>query len=117
MDIEGIGDQLAFALVDAELVRDPSDLYHLDAAALLTLPRMAEKSAANVLRAIDASKGRGLARLLFGLGIRYVGAHMVRAAIARKDRLDHLDQAPGPIVRVLAGLAPGGITTSRVIKS
>ena len=48
--------------------------------------------------------------------IRYIGAHMVRAAIARKDRLDHLDRAPGPIVRSLAGLAPGGITTSRVSK-
>jgi glycine/D-amino acid oxidase-like deaminating enzyme len=48
--------------------------------------------------------------------IRYIGAHMVRAAIARKDRLDHLDRTPGPIVRALAGLAPGGITTSRVSK-
>jgi glycine/D-amino acid oxidase-like deaminating enzyme len=49
--------------------------------------------------------------------IRYIGAHMVRAAIARKDRLDHLDQDPGPIVRSLAALAPGGITTSRVAKN
>jgi glycine/D-amino acid oxidase-like deaminating enzyme len=49
--------------------------------------------------------------------IRYIGAHMVRAAIARKDRLDHLDQTPGPVVRALAGLAPGGITTSRVTKT
>jgi glycine/D-amino acid oxidase-like deaminating enzyme len=49
--------------------------------------------------------------------IRYIGAHMVRAAIARKDRLDHLDRTPGPLVRALAGLAPGGITTSRVSKN
>jgi len=49
--------------------------------------------------------------------IRYIGAHMVRAAIARKDRLDHLGRNPGPIVRGLAGLAPGGITTSRVSKN
>ncbi len=49
--------------------------------------------------------------------IRYIGAHMVRAAIARKDRLDHLDRTPGPIVRGLAALAPGGITTSRVAKN
>lgn len=49
--------------------------------------------------------------------IRYIGAHMVRAAIARKDRLDHLDRDPGPIIRTLAGLAPGGITTSRVTKN
>ncbi len=49
--------------------------------------------------------------------IRYIGAHMVRAAIKRKDRLAYLDREPGPLVRVLAGLAPGGITTSRVNKS
>ena len=49
--------------------------------------------------------------------IRYIGAHMVRAAITRKDRLDHLDRNPGPIVRTLASLAPGGITTSRVTRN
>jgi glycine/D-amino acid oxidase-like deaminating enzyme len=49
--------------------------------------------------------------------IRYIGAHMVRAAIRKKDRLDHLGRMPGPIVRALAGLAPGGITTSRVSKT
>jgi len=49
--------------------------------------------------------------------IRYIGAHMVRAAIARKDRLDHQGRDPGPIVRSLAALAPGGITTSRVAKN
>ena len=46
--------------------------------------------------------------------IRYIGAHMVRAAIKRKDRLDHEGRAPGPIVRALAAMAPGGITTSHV---
>jgi glycine/D-amino acid oxidase-like deaminating enzyme len=49
--------------------------------------------------------------------IRYIGAHVVRAAIKQKDQLDHLDRDPGPIVRGLAGLAPGGITTSRVPKT
>jgi DNA ligase (NAD+) len=74
MDIEGIGDQLATALVDSKLARDVSDIYHLDLEKLLTLPRMAEKSASNVLRAIERSKKRGLARLLNGLGIRFVGS-------------------------------------------
>jgi glycine/D-amino acid oxidase-like deaminating enzyme len=46
--------------------------------------------------------------------IRYVGAHMVRAAIRRKDRLEQLNRKPGPIVRMLAAMAPGGITTSQV---
>jgi DNA ligase (NAD+) len=83
MDIEGIGDQLAAALVDSGLVRDVSDVFHLDLAKLLTLPRMAEKSASNVLAAIAGAKQRGLARLLSGLGIRFVGSQ--NAAILAGD--------------------------------
>jgi DNA ligase (NAD+) len=74
MDIEGIGDVLAFALVDSGLVNDVSDIYQLDAERLATLPRMGEKTIANVLANIAGSKSRGLARVLFGLGIRMVGA-------------------------------------------
>lgn len=83
MDIEGIGDVLAFALVDSGLVKDISDIYRLDAAALGSLPRMGDKTVANVLAAIEKSKSRGLARLLFGLGIRMVGAQ--NAAILASD--------------------------------
>jgi DNA ligase (NAD+) len=83
MDIEGLGDVLASALVDQKLVADVSDIYHLDAAKLATLPRMGEKTIANVLAAIEDSKRRGLARLLFGLGIRMVGAQ--NAAILAAD--------------------------------
>ncbi|MBV9440856.1 MAG: NAD-dependent DNA ligase LigA, partial [Candidatus Eremiobacteraeota bacterium] len=60
-----------------------SDIYHLDLAKLLTLPRLAEKSASNVLAAIERSKSRGLARLLSGLGIRFVGSQ--NAAILAAD--------------------------------
>ncbi len=74
MDIEGIGDVLAFALVDHGLVDDVSDIYQLDAERLATLPRMGDKTIANVLANIEGSKSRGLARVLFGLGIRMVGA-------------------------------------------
>jgi DNA ligase (NAD+) len=74
MDIEGIGDVLAFALVDNGLVDDVSDIYHLDAERLATLPRMGDKTIANVLANIAGSRSRGLARVLFGLGIRMVGA-------------------------------------------
>jgi DNA ligase (NAD+) len=83
MDIEGIGDVLAFALVDNGLVHDISDIYHLDARKLGGLPRMGDKTVANVLSAIENSKSRGLARLLFGLGIRMVGAQ--NAAILAGD--------------------------------
>jgi DNA ligase (NAD+) len=83
MDIEGVGDQLSAALVDSGLVRNVSDIYYLDLEKLLKLPRMAEKSASNVLEAIEKSKRRGLARLLSGLGIRFVGSQ--NAAILAGD--------------------------------
>ncbi|MCH8064469.1 MAG: NAD-dependent DNA ligase LigA [Chloroflexi bacterium] len=74
MDIDGVGEQLADALLQAQLVADPAGLYTLTKDQLLTLDRMAEKSAQNVLDAIDASRQRPLDRLLFGLGIRHVGS-------------------------------------------
>jgi DNA ligase (NAD+) len=74
MDIEGIGDVLADALVDHGLVCDIADLYDLTIAKLADVPRMGEKSASNILKQIEASKKRGLARLLSALNIRYVGA-------------------------------------------
>lgn len=74
MDIEGVGDALADALVAGELVRDVADLYDLTQEQLEKLPRMGEKSASNVLKQIVASKKRGLARLLSALNIRYVGS-------------------------------------------
>ncbi len=74
MDIEGIGDVMAGALVDAGLVRDVADLYDLDAEKLATIPRTGERTIANLLAALADSKQRGLARVLNGLGIRYVGA-------------------------------------------
>jgi DNA ligase (NAD+) len=94
MDIEGIGDVLAFALVDSGVVNDVSDLYHLDAERLLTLPRMGEKTVANVLANIEASKSRGLARLLFGLGIRMVGAQNAAILAGDYGSIDALAAAP-----------------------
>ena len=73
MDIEGLGEKLVEQLVDNEIVRTPADLYKLDIAALAGLERMAEKSAGNVIAAIDKSKRTTLARFIFALGIRNVG--------------------------------------------
>jgi DNA ligase (NAD+) len=83
MDIEGLGDVLAFTLIDQGVVADVSDIYHLDKDKLARLPRMGEKTIANLLNAIERSKRRGLARVLFGLGIRMVGAQ--NAAILAGD--------------------------------
>ena len=73
LDIEGLGDKLVDQLVDADVVKTPADLYKLGVASLAALERMAEKSALNVVAAIDASRQTTLARFLFGLGIRQVG--------------------------------------------
>ena len=73
MDIEGLGYKSAAALVEAGMVRDVGDLYSLDAERLHELPRMGDKTIANLLEAIASSKTRPLARVLYSLGIRFVG--------------------------------------------
>ena len=73
MDIEGLGYKSAAALVEAGTVRDVGDLYSLDAERLHELPRMGDKTIANLLEAIASSKTRPLARVLYSLGIRFVG--------------------------------------------
>jgi DNA ligase (NAD+) len=74
LDIDGLSYARLQQLLDAGLVRDAADLYDLTAAPLLTLERFAAKSAENLVAAIGASRARPLSRLLFGLGIRHVGA-------------------------------------------
>ncbi|MCP5277613.1 MAG: NAD-dependent DNA ligase LigA [Thiobacillus sp.] len=73
MDIEGLGDKLVEQLVDRGLVATPADIYDLTHEHLAGLERMADKSASNLIAAIDASRGRPLARFVFALGIRHVG--------------------------------------------
>lgn len=78
MNIEGCGPSVINQLIDSELVRDAADLYFLNKEDLLKLERMGEKSADNLLKAIEASKENELDKLLFGLGIRHVGAKVAR---------------------------------------
>jgi len=75
MDIEHLGEKVVNQLVDRGLVKDFADLYHLKVETLANLERLAQKSATNLYDAIQGSNKRGLARLLFALGIRYVGEH------------------------------------------
>ncbi|MCH8004710.1 MAG: NAD-dependent DNA ligase LigA [Planctomycetes bacterium] len=79
MDIVGFGEKLVDQLVDAGLVRHFADLFTLNRDALLKLQRMAEVSVDNLLEAAEASKTRGLARVLGGLGIRHIGTTAARA--------------------------------------
>ncbi|MCX5827921.1 MAG: NAD-dependent DNA ligase LigA [Deltaproteobacteria bacterium] len=83
MDIEGLGDKMVYQLVDAVLIKDPADLYFLTAEQLLALERTGEKSAGNLLRAIDGAKNPPLEKLIFALGIRHVGESMAKL-LARK---------------------------------
>jgi len=73
MDIDGLGDSVAAQVLDRGLVDRPEDLYTLSVEQVAELDRMAEKSAENLIAAIEASKDRGLARLIFALGILHVG--------------------------------------------
>lgn len=90
MDIEGLGEAMIDQLVDAGLVRGIPDLYHLTLAKLVELERVGEKSAQNLLDGIEASKQRGLARLLAGLAIPHVGdatAHVLANEFGNIDDL------------------------------
>ena len=83
MDIDGLGAKLVDQLVDVGLVKDPADLFLLTIEQLANLERMAEKSAQNLLAALEASRHRSLDRLIFALGIRHVGEH-VATVLARE---------------------------------
>lgn len=83
MDIEGLGPQVVELLLSAGVIRDVDDLYTLKASDIAGLERMGEKSAENLVAAIEASKSRGLERLLFSMGIRQVGSVAAEAIAVR----------------------------------
>jgi DNA ligase (NAD+) len=93
MRIEGLGYALVDQLVEKRMVRDVGDLYGLKPEDLAALERMAEKSAANVLAQIEASKSRGLANLLYALGIRHVGDRTAGILARHFGALEALRQA------------------------
>ena len=93
MDIEGLGDKLVDQLVDAQVVRVLPDLYRLGLSSLAALDRMAEKSAQNVLAALEKSKSTTLQRFLFGLGIRNVGESTARDLVKHFGKLDAIMDA------------------------
>ena len=88
MDIDGLGPQIVEALIRADLIRDPADLYTIKAEQVATLERMGDKSARNLVDAIEKSKFAGLERLLFALGIRNIGAVAATALAARYGTLE-----------------------------
>ena len=93
MDIDSIGSETIAQLFDAGLIMNIADLYQLKKADLLPLERMAEKSANNIISAIEASKQIPFHKVLYGLGIRYVGETVAKKLVAAFPTIDELMQA------------------------
>jgi DNA ligase (NAD+) len=93
MDIEGIGEKLAEALLKAGLIKDVGDIYTLEEEKLVGLERMGKKSADNILKAIEESKKRPLSRVIFALGIRHVGSETAEILAKYFGSIDRLSQA------------------------
>jgi DNA ligase (NAD+) len=93
MDIDGLGTKLVEQLVDKNIIKDVSDLYYLKKEVLSTLERMADKSAQNILDAIQVSKKRSFFRFIYGLGIRNVGEHTSALLAARYNDIHALMEA------------------------
>ena len=106
LDIEGLGDKLIEQLVEREMVRSPADLYALTLPQLSQLERMGEKSAANLLAAIEKSKNTTLPRLLYGLGIREVGEATALAVARRFGTLERLMGADESAIRQVPDVGP-----------
>jgi len=106
MDIEGLGNEMINQLVDATLVRAIPDLYRLTKDQLLELERVGEKTAQNLLDGIDASKHRGLARVLSGLAIPGVGTGVAELLAAEFGDIDALMSASGERLSEVEGIGP-----------
>ena len=93
VEVEGLGEKLVDQLVDAGLIRTLPDLYRLGFSALATLDRMADKSAQNIVDALEQSKATTLPRFLFGLGIRHVGEATAKALARHFGQIDAIMDA------------------------
>src|SRR5579864_4316450 len=106
MNIDGLGDKLVDQLVSTGMVKDFADLYHLDAEKLAALERMAEKSADNLLRQIAASKSNDLSRLIYALGIRFVGERTAQLLAEHFGSMEALEKADEPGLTAVAEVGP-----------
>jgi DNA ligase (NAD+) len=106
MDIQGLGEALVDQLLEKKLVRDVADLYTLDAEPVAGLERMGNKSAANLVGQIEASKTNPLQRLIYGLGIRHVGERAARILAGRLGSLEALSRAEAEELETLNEIGP-----------
>ena len=101
MDIEGLGISVCQALINSGLAVSPAELYSLDAQSVAQLDRMGEKSAENLINAIENSKSAGLARLMCAFGIRQVGQKAAKVLAAHFADLDSLIAADAEALTAL----------------
>jgi DNA ligase (NAD+) len=113
MRIEGLGEVLAEQLVSEKLVKDVGDLYSLTLEQVAALPRMAKKSAGNLLAQIEASKSRDLANLIYALGIRHVGE---RTAGILAHELGSLEKLMSATVEELDAIPEIGLTVAESVR-
>jgi DNA ligase (NAD+) len=106
MDIEGLGDKLVDQLVDAQMVRTLPDLYRLQLPQLAEMDRMGEKSAQNLLEALDRSRQTTLPRFLFGLGIRHVGEATAKELARHFGQLQAIMDASEDALLQVADIGP-----------
>jgi DNA ligase (NAD+) len=106
VEVEGLGEKLVDQMVEADLIRHLPDLYRLGLSALAGLDRMAEKSAGNLLAALEKSKQTTLARFIYGLGIRHVGEATAKELARHFGQLDALMQASPEQLLEVADVGP-----------
>ena len=106
MDIEGLGDKLVEQLVDEKIIHSLPDLYRLDVATLAALERMAEKSAQNIVAALEKSKQTTLNRFLFALGIRHVGETTAKDLARHFGNLSAIIQADNERLLLVPDVGP-----------
>jgi len=106
MDIEGLGVKLIDQLVDKGLIKDVADIYYIEKEQLIELERMADKSAQNIIDAIEASKTKPLSKFLYALGIRHVGETTAEDLARRFSRLDDFFHLSEEDLREVEGIGP-----------
>jgi DNA ligase (NAD+) len=106
MDIDGLGEKLVEQLVDQNVIKDVSDLYYLRKEDLISLERIADKSAQNIIDAIKASKKRPFGRFLYALGIRHVGEHISTLLAERFKDINALKAATEEELKNIPEIGP-----------
>ena len=106
MNIDGLGPSLIDQLIDTGIVKDVADLYTLTKESVAELERMGEKSAENLINAIRDSKANDASKLLFGLGIQHIGAHIAEVLISHYSSLDKLAAATSEELEEIHEIGP-----------